>query len=77
MACFRHLWAPRHVNPRIQDKYKNSDTVYQLDYFRCIISLTYKVTLFRIFWCANLLYIRKCPVRYFICQKLVKSCTVK
>ncbi len=19
MACFRHLWAPRHVNPRIQD----------------------------------------------------------
>ena len=18
MACFRHLWAPRHVNPRIQ-----------------------------------------------------------
>ena len=19
MACFRHLWAPRHVNPRIQE----------------------------------------------------------
>ena len=22
MACFRHLWAPRHVNPRIQDERK-------------------------------------------------------
>ena len=30
MACFRHLWAPRHVNPRIQDiqlKYGNEITV--------------------------------------------------
>ena len=23
MACFRHLWAPRHVNPRIQVKWLN------------------------------------------------------
>ena len=27
MACFRHLWAPRHVNPRIQDiRSKEHDT---------------------------------------------------
>uniref|UniRef100_N2A4H0 Uncharacterized protein n=1 Tax=Eubacterium plexicaudatum ASF492 TaxID=1235802 RepID=N2A4H0_9FIRM len=48
------------------NKYKNNGTVYQLDYFRCIISLTYKVTLFRIVLCANLLYMRKYLVRYFI-----------
>ena len=35
----------------------------------------YKITLFRIVWCANLLYMRKCLVRYFIFQKVVKWCS--
>ena len=32
MACFRHLWAPRHVNPRIQDvkKVTSSHTKKQM-----------------------------------------------
>ncbi len=48
--------------------YINNGTVCQLDYFCYIISLTYKVALFRILLCANLLYIRKCLELYFICS---------
>lgn len=48
--------------------YIYNGTVCQLDYFCYIISLTYKVALFRILLCANLLYIRKCLELYFICS---------
>jgi len=40
----------------VQQSQKNTlclRSAYQLNYFRCIISLTYKVTLFRIFLCAS------------------------
>ena len=31
MACFRHLWAPRHVNPRIQDNiHKKNQNLYYI-----------------------------------------------
>jgi hypothetical protein len=41
MACFRHLWAPRHVNPRIQDLSKtefipNGDMVMLINLYRYI-----------------------------------------
>ncbi len=39
---------------KVLNKYENNGTVYQLDCFRCIISLTYKVTLFRVDLFANL-----------------------
>ena len=55
--------------------YKNNGKVYQLGCFCCIISLTYKATLFRIVLCANLLYMRKRLVRYFF-QKVVKWCII-
>ena len=29
MACFRHLWAPRHVNPRIQVEYRSVEVYGQ------------------------------------------------
>ena len=55
----------------VLNRWKNIDEVYQSGSFRCIMSLSYRVTFLCIFcWQTN--YTPKCPVRYFF----LKSCKV-
>ena len=58
---------------KFQNKSKNICEVYQSESFRCIMSLSYRVT----FLC-NVLeqthYTSESPVRYFFYEKIVKWC---
>ena len=53
------------------NKYKNIDKAYRLCIFRCIISLPYEVTHFRVY-CQQTYYTPKCFIRHF----LLKTCKV-
>lgn len=64
------------VQKKFQNEQKNSDKVYQLYFFRCIIHSTYRTPLSCVFVC-KLIIQQRCSICYFLFEKVVKWCNIK